>query len=376
MVHGKSDYSGVALRVNYKASTAPTEPVIVVDPVPPSVPSGDMATWHSRMLQTITSPNYISVLDPKRMAASGDLYVYARNLNNHVTSMILAYRETGDRDIVRHLDEIMNIAKDQLGDSNSDGFRNWTYNNENGDYTTKPFIGTDLIALDEILAHSMVAAAAYTFKEASFSSSAAFWTDYLRNDFEAKWRARKSKPTGFPFVNHKLMHPTTNFIRYHLYMSKLTGEGSYYSEAVRLTATVKGTMRSSGDGYVWDHEVGKQDRCQPMVYVRYTTQAMVDVATVDSSLFNSSFMQQVANTMASKALTNSTGTPLANDICGSGTYGNTNAFFNFPYAQLAPWDSSGRLRSAAERVYAALERNASSPVNANIPATMVFTLGR
>ena len=344
-----------------------------VELAPSSISSSQ---WHERMMQTIKSPNYISELDPKKLAASGDLYAYARNLNNHVTTMILAYRETGDRDIVRHLDEVMNIAKGKLGDSNRDGFKNWTYKKKDGDHTTKKFVGTDLIALDEMLTHSMVAAAAYTFKQAGFSSSARFWTDYLENDFEAKWRKRSNRSSSFPFINHSLMHPTTNFIRYHLYMHKLTGQSSYYSEAKRLAGTVRNTMRSSGGGYVWDHRVGSRGGCQPMVYVRYTTQALVDVATVDSGLFSSSFMRQVANTMASKALKSSTGIPLAGNICGSGTYGNRNAFFNFPYAQLAPWDSSGRLRSAAERVYAALERNASSPKNANIPATMVFALGR
>jgi hypothetical protein len=376
---------GAAARaaVSYEDSTTHAPTLVVAfsgsaGSAPPAPVPGRVGqrAWHERTLRTLKSPNYISELDPKKLAASGDLYAYARNLNNHVTSMILAYRETGDRDIVRHLDEVMNIAKGKLGDSNRDGFKNWTYKKKDGDRTTKKFVGTDLIALDEMLAHSMVAAAAYTFKQAGFSSSAAFWTDYLENDFEAKWRKRSNRSSSFPFIDHSLMHPTTNFIRYHLYMHKLTGQSSYYSEAKRLAAAVRRNMRVSGNGYVWSHQVGRKSICQPMVYVRYTTQAMVDVATVDSSLFSSSFMRQVANTMASKALKSSTGIPLAGNICGSGTYGNRNAFFNYPYAQLAPWDSSGRLENAAERVYAALERNASSPKNANIPATMVFALGR
>jgi hypothetical protein len=110
--------------------------------------------------------------------------------------------------------------------------------------------------------------------------------------------------------------------------------------------------------------------------VKYTTQAMVDVASMDSSLFNSSFMRQVAKTMANKALKNSSGTSLASNICGSGSFGSIGMFVAHPFAQLARWDGSGKLRTAAERAYAARERNASSPSSANLPATMVFTLGR
>jgi hypothetical protein len=247
--------------------------------------------WHSRVLATIENPRWQEDLDPKKLAASGDLYKLGRNLNNYVTTLILAYRETGDRDLVRQLDSVMNIAKGKLRDTNGDGYKNWLYLTHT-DSSSEPFYGTDKHIMDEMLTHSMVAAAAYTFKQTGYSSSASFWTSYLKNDFEAKWRKRNGKSSGFPFIKHFLMHPTTNFIRYHLYMYKLTGQSSYYSEAKRLTGLVKGTMRTSGSGYVWDHKVGGTSGCQPTVYVKYTTQALVEIATADSSLFDSSFMRK------------------------------------------------------------------------------------
>ena len=349
------------------------------EPTDPDEPSltGDQATWHQRLLATIENPRYrSSSTDPEKLAATGDLYRYARDLNNNLTTVMLAYRETGDRDLVRHINDIMNIAKGKLRDTNGDGYRNWLYLTKT-DASSEPFLGTDKHVMDEMMTHSLVAAAAYTLKQAGFGSSASFWTDYLKNDFEAKWRKRNGKSSSFPFIDHFLMHPTTQFIRYNFYMYKLTGQSSYYSEAKRLASRVRGTMRSSGSGYVWDHKVLQTSRCQPMVYVRYTTQALADIATVDSSLFDSTFMKKVAYTMAYKALNNTSGTSLASDICGGGTYGSLYTYANHPYAQLAAWDSSGRLETAAERVYAATERHdLSSPTTSNVAAQMVFSLGR
>jgi len=328
-------------------------------------------------LATIENPRYKhSSLDPKKLAATGDLYRLGRDLNQNLTTVMLAYRETGDRDLVRHIDKIMNIAKDQLADTNGDGYKNWRWLLRNSG-EGRLYYGKDTHAMDEMMTHALVAAAAYTLKQGGYSSSARFWTDYLKNDFEAKWRERNNQPSGYPFIDHFLVHPTTQFIRYNFYMYKLTGDSDYYSEAKRLAGQIRGTMRSSGSGYVWDHKVGRRGGCQPMVYVRYTTQAMADIASVDSRLFSSSFMKKVAYTMARKALKSTSGTKLAGNICGRGSYGSVHMFAQHPYAQLAAWDSSGRLETAAERAYAATERRSmSSPKTSNVAAQMVFSLGR
>ena len=340
-----------------------------------------MDEWHNRILATITNPRFNSALDPKLLVSSGDLYKLGRNFNHYATGLILAYRETGDRTLVQQLDDLMDIAKEKLVDTDGDGYRNWLYLHE---ASASSSFGTDYHEMDEILTHSVVAAVAYTFKQAGYSSSAAFWTDYLR-EFEAKWRARKSKPTGFPFLTKTLMHPYANFIRYHLYMSKLTGDSRYYTEAKRMSEVVKRNMRPSetpgGAGYIWDHRVQLSGEaslgCQPMVYVRLTTQALADLAVMDANLFDTTFMKKVANTMAYTALIKDDGSQLAGDSCGTGTYGTINTFAGMPYAQLAPWDDSERLKTAAEHVYAYVERsNLALPRTPNIPAQMVFTLAR
>jgi hypothetical protein len=308
------------------------------------------------------------------MAASGDLYKLGRNFNNYATSLILAYRETGDRDLVRQLDRLMDIAKGKLRDTNGDGYKNWLYRTKT-DSSSRPYLNTDKHVMDEMLTTRWWRRSPIPSSK-QVTAAAPLLTDYLKNDFEKKWRKRNGKSSGFPFIKHKLMHPTTNFIRYNYYMYKLTGSRSYYSEAKRLASSVKGTMRSSGSGYVWAHTVSSRSGCQATVYVKYTTQALVDLSSANSGLFDSGFMRRVAYTMAHKVVKSTSG-KLASNVCGSGSYGSVHTASQYPYMQLAPWDSSKRLKNAAERLYAATERHRqSSPVSYTIPATMVFTLGR
>ncbi len=182
------------------------------------------------------------------------------------------------------------------------------------------------------------------------------------------------------------MHPYSNFIRYHLYMYKLTGKSEYYSEAKRMVGVVKDHMKTTstpnGTGYTWDHRINDGTNqsyigCQPTVYIRYTLQAFADLATLDSSLFDSTFMKRVANTVAHKVLKDTDGSYLTNNVCGGGKYGNLYYFVSYPYSVLARWDASGRLELATRRAYDETERsNKSSPRIYNLPAIMVFTLGK
>ncbi len=127
-----------------------------------------------------------------------------------MASLIAAYRVNKDPDTARYIKAVMDIAYGKPRDTNGDGYRNWRYFNDpsSGSY------GTNTHDMDEMLTHSMVAAAAYTLKEAGYTTSANTWTNYLKNDFEAKWRKRNNKPTGFPFIEKDLFHPYVQFTRY------------------------------------------------------------------------------------------------------------------------------------------------------------------
>ncbi len=365
---------GVAPTPEPEPAPAP-QPTPEPEPVTPSNPgnvSSSQREWHKRLMASIKSPRYDPDLDPNRLFSSGDIYRMGRNGNQYITALSMAYRETGDRDIAREIDRVMNKAKGQLRDTNGDGYKNFRWLlKRDSDY------GKDYHEMDEILTHSMIASAAYTLKQAGYSSSARFWTDYLENDFEAKWRKRNGKRSGFPFMDKSLMHPYANFIRYHHYMYKLTGDSGYNSEAKRMVSVVKRNMRSSGGALVWPHRVkysggSSSGDCQTMVYVRLSMLAFADMGS--QGVFDSSFMKGVAKAMATKGLKSST---LAGNICGSGSYGTYRTAAPHPYTVLAAWDSSGKLNAAAERAYAATERRSmSSPDSANVPAIMVFTKGR
>ena len=362
------------LVVNY--STTTTEP-----PPPPPPPSGDpeIAAWQSRLEAALNKPDKVHY-DPKKMAASNDLYIYARNLNDALTSFTATYRITKDQDTVRYMRDTLAIMRSKLADTNGDGYKNWIYLSSQDSISacrTKlskapdsdpKYCGNDIHHMDEMMTHASVAAAVYTLQQAGFTSDVAFWKDYLENHFEAKWRTRTS--SGYP--DHKLMHPTAQFARYHFYMYKLTGKSEYYTEAKRLAGLVRGTMRASGDGYIWAHHRSEMSGCQPTVYLHYTMAAMADLAVVDSGLYSSSFMAKIANTVADRLIRTSDGHSIVGNICtNQGVYDNYWAFSKHPYAIAAPWDASGKIERTLRETFKATYEGYYI-----VPSMMIHSLGR
>jgi len=372
------------------------EPLPIPVPEPEPLPNDTLVTWHARLVATIENPRYgvnpdtqigdNYWMDPVKQASSGDLYVYGRNFNTYMTSLIMAYRVTGDFKLVQQMDSLMEIVKSELTDTNGDGYLNWLYLTKT-DASSDPFLGTDLHIMDEIMTHAMVAAVAHTFKQAGLNGSANFWTDYLNNDFEAKWRGRNKKASGFPFLTKNLMHPYVQWIRYHYYMGKLTGDGSYIREANRMVGVVKNNMRATstpvGVGYVWPHRVELNGLvstgCQPITYVKYTIQGLADLGS-HSGLFDTTFMRRVANTMANTVWKDTGGQhpQLAANSCGSDVY--MSSLYNsssHPFTVLAPWDETGRLAEISIRAFYVTERGREdSPRIYNLPAMMVVALGQ
>jgi hypothetical protein len=209
----------------------------------------EMRLWHSRLWEGIEKVEASeNVLNPEELAASGDLYKLGRFLNVYVTSLLTSLRVTGDLALLDEVDRLMEVARGELNDYNADGFLNWRYLNEDADSSSRPFYGDDYHVMDDILTHSMVAAVAAALHEnAAFSTRyaehAAFWTNYLKNDFEAKWRTRNEVPSGFPFLTRDLTHPYAQWIRFHHYMYTLTGEVGYAREAARMAEQVAVFMR-------------------------------------------------------------------------------------------------------------------------------------
>lgn len=358
--------------------------------------SGEMRLWHNRLWNGIEYLNETdSWLNPERLALSGDLYKLGRQLNAHITSLLLALRVTKDLTLLDEVDRLMELARTELKDYNADGFRNWRYLNDNGG----SLYNDDYHEMDEILTHSLVAAVAAALEEnAAFSElyaeRAAFWTDYLENDFEAKWRGRNDVPSGFPFVEKDLMHPYVQFIRYHFYMHKLTGDAAYQREAERMaqlvTQQVRRVYTPGGPAYVWNHRFlpdsdGDALSCQPFVYLQITFQAFEDMAMEGFSIFDDAFMQRVATVMTTLVMKDGYRS-FASDVCGgvfqagffpsSGDNGVIYHFMNFPFAEVGKWDATGKLERTVERAYneVDLEDDHFPRGQANLSAAMLFLL--
>ncbi|ADI14274.1 hypothetical protein [Truepera radiovictrix] len=362
----------------------------------------EMRLWHSRFWNGI---EYVNTTDrfynPETLASSGDLFQLGRHFNVYVTSLLTVLRVTGDLAILDEVDRLMQLAAGELRDYNADGFRNWRYLTLTG-ADSAAFIGDDYHEMDEILTHSMVAAVAYAFKanadfDARYAERAAFWTDYLQNDFEAKWRRRNDVPRGFPFLSRDLMHPYVQWIRFHYYMYGLTGDASYYAEAERMARQVPLQVREvatpGGPAYVWNQRFLPEARgdvlsCQPFVYLQLTFQAFQDLAMEGFSVFDDAFMQRVATSMTELVVRDGYRS-FAGDICGGqyqaglrptrsrSTRGVAFHFVNFPYATIGKWDPTGRLETLVRRAYDELELTSENNYAAgqmNLSAAMLFLL--
>ena len=371
------------------------DPNFRVDQLP-----GEMRVWHERLWEGIEyANNSEESLNPETRAASGDLFSMGRFLNVHITTLLSALRVTKDLALLDEVDRLMEMARAELADTNADGFRNFRYLNRT-DGSSASLYGDDYHEMDEILTHSLIAAVAYALAEnASFNTRykehAQFWLDYLKNDFEPKWRERNDVPFGLPFISKNLMHPYVQFIRYNLYMYKLTDDTAYWSEANRMADLVPRQVRevytTGGPAYVWNQrflpeaDTDQTLSCQPFVYLQYTFQAFQDLAMEGFSVFDDAFMQHVATSMTALVMEDGYRS-FAEDICGGifqagffpsrGDGGVIYHFMNFPYAQIGKWDATGRLRRTTERAYSEgdLDSFRFPLARANLSATMLFLL--
>ena len=351
----------------------------------------EIELWQQRLEYAFT--HSADGQDPAKIAArASDLYILARGINVKFAALTAAYRVNRDPDTVRYMKEFLDVAYSQLKDTNGDGYRNWLwYSGQNNsvsackDYAEAPYYcGTDRHEMDEMMAHTMIAASAYTLKQAGYTADAAKWVKYLKSDFEPKWRKRNNKPNGMPFIEKDLFHPYTQFIRYNYYMYKLTGEAAYYDEAKRLAKNAHTHIIETADGGVtWWHRIkegqksGSTTDCPNTTYIAMVVQAFQDLSVMDSTLFDDAFMRRVAYSTREKVL-NDKGDPnrdggVVYSICGIKPYSSGHPLGNNPYAAPAPWDSTGKIEAKQRRAYDTLKSQSRYSVNA--PAMMILSLG-
>lgn len=388
------------------------DPTFTAEALPP-----EMKLWHSRLLSTFnkatTYPN------PDTAAMSRNIYALGRTLNNHITALLAALRATGDPAILAEIDRLMELARVGLADTHpectvhdrctqqQDGFLNWVMLSD----TSVSHYGNDVHDMDEMLTHSMVAAAAYAFyvnRDFSpiYQERSNFWVDYLRNHFEAKWRTRRNNFISPRFLDKNLIHPFIQFMRFDYYMHLMTNQESYqkdYDSRLRIAQEKLFIPRSlpAGTAYVWDHAVrwsiNSQNElyqhnypsynCQTTSYAVYTFAAALDLGLAKAPFFaETQTLENFSRTMTDLITPQDSTGYLAPDVCG----GITIAGEPFVSSQVEQdlfsrsiiwnnvgqgiFDTSGKLKALYEDLYKTAERNQTQPRQIFIPSYLLAIL--
>jgi hypothetical protein len=347
----------------------------------------DAQLWYKRLWAAIDDPG--SSQDPARWAASDNLYTYARQLHTHVQTLLIAFRVTGDLRLLDEVDRLLEIMRGKLADSwrgtvdgtdgTRDGYRNWVWRNDENSYT-----GKDTNKLDEMKTHALVASAAYALhvnrdltspSGRSYSAHADFWTDYLVNDFEAKWRDRENRPTGFPIMIRPHTHTYHSWLKWHYYMGGLTGESGYLAEAKRMADVIWNeeihtTNTKEGPAYLWTRSIlsegGSEDYLHPTTYARYVYGDVVEFHFEGFHRWaNPEVVGGFARTFAEFVIDEEHATSstdwFASDIGGGVSRAGIRSdpswsrmeiykFETSPYALVGAWDDTGRVRDVTYRV--------------------------
>ncbi len=353
--------------------------------------SSDALRWYDRLWTALEHRSQYRDLD--RLARQGDLYAYARPLNDAFTSLLVVFRATGDLALLDELDRLAQLMRKELRDTNGDGYLNWRWL---ADPDSRAYYGRDNHTMDEILTHANIAALAYVLHHnrdlrPGYGAHADFWRDYLINHYEAKWRERNRVARGYPFISREFLHPWTHQIRYQLYMYKLTGDTGRLSDAKRLTDRLfddGGFVEvdtGRRQGYVWIHTFDPgYYYLQPATYLRYVIAATVDLHLEGFYRFaDVSVVKKVSAGVADFWMDDADYASFASDIGGGRARGgvpsssqtrlddSTYAIGSYPL--LAAWDA--KVGRASEKVYNTLEGNAygvNEPRRIFVPAAMVF----
>ena len=353
----------------------------------PSALHPEIRCWYEELWSVLLEPSRSAYFTSR--ADRYDLYTYAREMNTHIGALLTALRITGDLRILDEVDRLAQHMRSQLKDTwagraardegSKDGYLNWVWDRE----TSDAHRGRDINEIDEMRTHSMVAQFAYAFSVneglaspngVDYAERAKFWTYYLVDHFEAKWRERHGIPwPEFPFITRPHMHETTEFIRYHHYMYLLTGHDEYRSEAERMTKLVMGNFvevqTDAGTAYVTPRSVlsmgGSVRYLLPSTYVRYLYATAVDLHLEGVSPWSADdTMERLARSL-SEFIMDDGDSDFARDMGGGVSRGGVPAtdsseWFRFsaerynisPYALLSAWDDSGKVAKVSKSVFA------------------------
>jgi len=233
-------------------------------------------------------------------AVSDDTYTLGRSIGDYNAFMLMGLRATGDR---RYLDRVMVItdlmrttlrdADDACVGGDTDGYLNWRWRALGGTYScsnTGGWYGSDWHQLDEAMTHGNIALVAYAFTinadlDTAYAARAAYWTNYLRNHWEAKWIARVGGDPVRAWMDNAGMykheaHVVGNLVRAAYYLWKITGNQFYKDRADGLAARSNANFKVNPNvptAYSWHHQVDNTDTWQAINYAEYTAAVVADL---------------------------------------------------------------------------------------------------
>ncbi len=365
-----------------------TAPQRVLSPIPlemrvrPAQLSLDTDYWLSALKSTQNFQSRTSRYSLERLAGSGRVQDLSRHLNLQLTGVLAALRATGDRALLEKVYVVMERERATLADNDGDGYLDWLYLAANPN-DNPGLHGTDKHVMEEIMAHAIVAQAAYAFRlnsnlDGKYSEAASFWEDYLIDHYEAKWQGRTGEK-GYPVIEKSLFHPYVNNTRYYHYMFRLTGTDAYRLERDRQVEVIKRHLLPDDGAFVWTHAVNEYlgDRggkmwwsYQPVGYAGESMSALADLGL--EGVLDEPTMRGIANTLSEKLLDGGSRNsfmagdvgevrpaiyyspvlkrPVYIDSISKGR-GGTFYFGSRGYALLAPWDETGEVTGRAIAVH-------------------------
>jgi hypothetical protein len=370
---------------------------------PASLPP-DVLCWYEALWGVVDDPDRAAYFT--RRAERDDLYTYSREVNNHLVALFTAFRVTGDLALLDEIDRLAQHMRAELEDAwhgvaslergAVDGYLNWVWDQDESDEHK----GRDLHEIDEMRTHSMIAQLAYAYAAnadlespngVDYAERAAFWTDYLRNHFEAKWRERHRVPwPEFPFLERPHLHETLEFVRYHHYMYLLTGEEPYAAEAERLSRVTFENFREadteSGPALVTPRSVlsmgGSLDYLLPSIYFRHVVATVVDLHLEGVEPWSDDEVMAMLARTLSEFILDGEGDGFARDVgggveraglepSGEGNWSRISpSVYNISaFALLAAWDDSGEVADVSAAVH---EHRGEREKNVFIPSGLLL----
>ncbi len=394
----------------------------------------DARRWYDRAWGAIDGSASTMVKRGRR----DDSYYYGRDLYQYSTTLLLGLRSTGDLRFLDALDPMLQGMRGELYDGwcgsvapsvfvnegygevhARDGFRNFRFR-----YTDGRNYCRDTGDLDETLTHGHLAMVMYAYHVnrdlespagIDYGERADFWFEYLREDFEAKWRERSGVAwPAMDFIDLKFSHTYNVFTLYYYFMGQRLASvgdpdaGAYLAKAASLTDAmfdqryVPGVRAGgfvevsgpTGDAVVYSFgapgrgEVSETHlEASPMTYSRYVMSAWLTLRLEGVARWDDAAMMRVANGLTGFVIdvprVSSLDDSLASGVTGESkvggipptTYRSRLSIGKWALTSLSAfsvWDASGRIEEISLQTYDVTESDEDRPSNAFIPASMLF----